>query len=80
VLADAASAAKVVEQHRQLLGIEMEAYGVYAAAEEAPMPRPKAFALKAAVDFADGQKNDQFQSFGAFVSAQGLRRFAEEYL
>jgi nucleoside phosphorylase len=80
VLSDGLTAKRVIQQHRQLLGIEMEAYGVYAAADEAPAPRPQAFALKSVVDFADGEKDDRFQPFGAYVSARVLRHFAENYL
>jgi len=80
VLADRQTAERVLSQHRELLGIEMETYGLFAAAEEASEPRPTAFAMKSVVDFADGEKDDRFQAYGAFVSAQMLRRFAEKYL
>jgi nucleoside phosphorylase/CheY-like chemotaxis protein len=80
VLADSATAERIVQQNRQLLAIEMEAYGVFAAAEESSEPRPQAFAIKSIVDFADGRKNDRFQSFGAYVAAQTFRYFAESHL
>lgn len=80
VLADRSTAEKILAQHRELLGIEMEAYGVFAAAEEATAPRPLAFALKSVVDFADGEKNDRYQPYGAYVSARILQHLAEQYL
>jgi nucleoside phosphorylase/CheY-like chemotaxis protein len=80
VLADGTTLDKISQQHRQLLGVEMEAYGALAAAEESTEPRPLAFAIKSVVDFADGEKNDRFQAYGAFTSAQLLRHFAERNL
>jgi nucleoside phosphorylase/CheY-like chemotaxis protein len=80
VLADEVTALRVSDHNRQLLGIEMEGYGVLAAAQEAAAPRPLGFLLKAVVDFADGGKNDDFQPYGASVAARALQRFAETYL
>ena len=80
VLADSVSAERFQEQHRELLGLEMETYGVFAAAEECSSPRPIAFSLKSVVDFADGEKNDRYQTYAAFTSAEVLRHFAETYL
>lgn len=68
------------EQHKELLGIEMETYAVYVAAMEALNPRPLAFSLKSVVDFADGEKNDKYQKYGAYTSARILKLLAEEYL
>jgi nucleoside phosphorylase/CheY-like chemotaxis protein len=80
VIADGVTAERVREQHRRLLGLEMEAYSVYLAAEEAPAPRPRAFAMKAVVDFASGDKGDRWQGYAAYVSAMTLQRLAEDYL
>jgi len=80
VLADKLTSERVLKQHRQLLAIEMEAYGLLTAAEESNKPRPKALVLKAIVDFADGKKNDRYQAYAAFVSAQMLQRFSERHL
>jgi nucleoside phosphorylase len=80
VLADGITVATVKQQHRDLLGIEMETYGVFAAAEEAMSPRPSVFSLKSVVDFADGKKSDLYQKYAAFASAQALRYFVENYL
>lgn len=73
VIADDMTTARVKLQNRNLLGIEMEAYAVFAAADEAKEPRPQAFALKSVVDFADGEKNDKFQKYSAYTSAQALK-------
>ncbi|WP_303312785.1 hypothetical protein [Hymenobacter sp. BT730] len=64
-------------QHRKLIGIEMESYGLYSAAAEATMPRPRAISIKAASDFADDHKDDSFRHFCASASAQVLRHLME---
>ena len=78
VLADGVTAERVGGQHRELLGIEMESYAVFAAAVESSTPKPLPFSLKAVVDFADGNKKDQYQRYGAYASAQVLRVLAEK--
>jgi nucleoside phosphorylase len=80
VLADGSTVERIKQQHRELLGIEMEAYGVFAASEEAAEPRPTVFAMKSVVDFGDATKDDRFQKYGAYTSAQTLRYFVEHYL
>lgn len=80
VLADKNTITRITEQHRQLLGIEMEAYGVFTAAEEVSSPRPQAFAIKSVVDFADGEKNDRIQAYAAYVSAQILGHLSQNFL
>jgi len=37
--------------------------------------QPRAFSLKSVVDFGDGGKNDQYQKYAAFTSAQALKHF-----
>lgn len=64
-------------QHRKLIGIEMESYGVYSAASESSHPRPIPISIKAASDFADDQKDDSFRLFCASASAQVLRHLIE---
>jgi nucleoside phosphorylase len=80
VLADRLTSDRIKQQHRELLAIEMEAYAVYAAAQQAPVPQPKAFVLKSVVDFADGDKHDRWRKYAAYTSAQALMHFAQEYL
>jgi nucleoside phosphorylase len=80
LLADGITTERIKQQHRQLLGIEMETYGVFAAAEEATDPRPIAFSMKSVVDFADANKDDCFQKYASFTSAQALKYFVENFL
>jgi nucleoside phosphorylase len=79
VVADASVVSQIKAQHRKLLGIEMESYGVFAAADGSSLPKPKVFALKAVCDFADERKADDFQSYAAFTSAEVLRVLMENY-
>ena len=80
VLADAQTHQRILKQHRGLLGIEMETYAVFCAAQESPMPRPTVFSLKSVVDFADAAKDNRYQNYGAYTSAEVLRLFVEKYL
>lgn len=80
VLADSDTHHRILQQHRGLLGIEMESYAVFCAAQEAAMPRPTVFVLKSVVDFADGEKNDRYHNYASYTSAQVLKHFAENYL
>jgi nucleoside phosphorylase len=80
VLEDEKIADSIRQQHRKLIGIEMESYAVLAAAEEAPLPQPKAFALKSVCDFADTNKDDENQDYAAYTSAAALKIFVERFL
>ena len=70
----------VKSHNRKLVGIDMETYGVYYAAENAPQPRPTPVSIKGVSDFADGQKSDEYQDYATYVSARYLYRFALECL
>ena len=72
VLADSRTIVRLTNEHRELLGVEMEFYGASVAAEEALRPRPSVISLKAVVDFADGRKSDDYQDYGAYMSANAL--------
>lgn len=67
-------------QHRKLAGIDMEVYGVYAAALSAGEPKPTAIAFKAVQDYADDAKGDAFRKYAAHVSAKTLQVFFERFL
>lgn len=80
VLASTSALESIQTQHRKVVGIEMETYGVFAAAAECTAPQPKAFSLKSVCDFGDEQKNDDGQLYAAYTSARALRVFVERYL
>lgn len=80
VLADQDLVPEIQAQHREVCGIEMEAYGVYAAAAFAEVPKPLFFSMKAVCDFADSSKNDAHQAYAAYTSAKTLELFMERYM
>lgn len=62
-------------QQRKLLGVEMETFGVYYAAEHSPEPRTKAISIKSVCDYGDGTKNDKYQKYAAYTSAAFIYNF-----
>jgi nucleoside phosphorylase len=79
VLADLHSLSEIKLQHRQLLGVEMELYGMYAAARDSSFPAPTTFGMKSVCDFGDKQKTDEYQSYAAYVSASALAAFCQRF-
>lgn len=62
---------EMVRKHdRKTLGIDMESYGVFYAVENSISPVPKALCIKAISDFADKEKNDNYQEYAAEVSGK----------
>ena len=72
VVARAAIMEEVQDQHRKLLAIDMEAFGLASAATELPRPQPDFLILKGVSDFADEEKGDSHREYAAFMSAQFL--------
>ncbi|PGT91948.1 hypothetical protein COD18_16055 [Bacillus cereus] len=70
----------IMKHNRKLKGVEMESYGVLYAASNATKPRPKAFVAKSVCDFANSEKNDMYQSYAAFTSANFIYNLALNYL
>lgn len=77
VLADGEVIHDIKVQHRNLLAVEMEAYGLYAASFGAGSPRPTAFAIKSVCDFADAKKGEEMRTYAAYTSASALQAFFE---
>jgi nucleoside phosphorylase len=82
VLADGEKVREIQDQNRKLVGLDMEIYGVYAAAQEYSESEaaPTVFALKGVSDLADEHKSDDFQAYAAYTSAQAMHRFFEKFL
>jgi nucleoside phosphorylase len=80
VLADSAVVQEIKRQERNLTGVEMEVYGLYAAAACAAFPRPTAFAIKSVCDFGDKSKNNEHQRYAAYTSAKAVELFLTRYL
>lgn len=80
VLADGKVIDEVTQfQNRDLLGIEMEIYGVYAAVQQSSAPQPQFVAIKGVCDYADPKKKDGAQRFASYASARVLQRLFETY-
>jgi nucleoside phosphorylase len=71
---------EILDKNRKLVGLEMETYAVFYAAEYSDAPRPLPFSIKSACDFANKKKNDKFQDYAAHTSAQFLYYFATSNL
>lgn len=80
VVADEDKVREIEQQHRKVVGIDMEAYSVFEAANEVGAPRPTAICLKGVSDFADSKKSDDFQRYAAYTCAEVFRTLVEEYL
>lgn len=79
VLADKGIVDEIISQNRKVLGVEMEIYGIYYTAMNSPSPTPKVFAIKSVCDFADSEKNDNFQTYASYTSANTLKELVERY-
>jgi nucleoside phosphorylase/CheY-like chemotaxis protein len=60
----------VKEQHKNLIGVEMESYAVFTAATYASNPKPKCISIKSVCDFGDEEKNDNFHTYASYTSAK----------
>lgn len=69
VLASSQAILPITAQNRELLGVEMEAYAVMAAADYARRPSPIPIVIKSVCDFADSTKSDDWQRYASFTSA-----------
>lgn len=76
ILQAAANMKGVRDQHKNLVGIEMESYAVFTAAEYASEPRPKCISIKSVCDFGDETKTDAAHTYAAHTSANFLYELA----
>ena len=80
VVADGQTLKNIREkQNRDTIALDMEAYGVYCAARISSRPRPSAFCAKAVCDFGDPLKDDKYQSYAAYTSANTATHFLRTY-
>jgi nucleoside phosphorylase len=68
VVADRAYLSELMSLHPKLIGVEMESYGVAAAAASAPT-RPRFLAIRGVSDFADEKKDDIYRKYASAVAA-----------
>lgn len=62
------------------VGLDMESYSIYYAAEHCAGPRPLALVAKSICDFADSTKSDQYQKFAAYTSSGYVKYLLDHYL
>ncbi|MEI6896112.1 MAG: response regulator [Psychromonas sp.] len=79
VLEDPQTAISITSQHRETIGIEMEAYGVMAATSISST-QTKAIIIKSVCDYADPEKNDNWQEYACYTSAQFVYHFIKNDL
>lgn len=61
---------------RKLVGIDMETYGVFYATKNSSRPKPLGvFSIKSISDYGDPDKNDNFQPYASYTSANFLYHF-----
>lgn len=60
---------------RKLIGLDMEAYGVFYSAINTTNPKPKAIVIKSISDFGDKNKGDDFHKYAAYTSARFMYEF-----
>ena len=72
VVADGKVIDGVLDGNREMIGLEMEAYGVAAAAAGCSKPRPTCVIAKSVCDFADKDKADDVQQYAAETSSRFL--------
>ena len=70
---------QIHSQYGNTAALDMESYAVMYAVKEAPVPRPKGLVIKGVCDYADEEKNDQYQKFAAYNSAQFAKLLYEEF-
>ena len=80
VIADKDITSEIQKQSRKMVGIEMEAYGLVYAANHATHERPYPLIIKSVCDYADREKNDGFQNYAAYTSAQFLYEYARSFI
>lgn len=80
VVANSSKMDEIGEQHRDMIGLEMEAYAVMAAVEYALDPAPKAIVIKSVCDFGDSNKHARWQKYAAYTSAQCFYILFRDYL
>lgn len=65
----------ILHRSRKVVGLDMEAYGLFHAAHLATPPQPKVLVAKSVADFADKRKDDTWQQYAAFTSARFIYEF-----
>ncbi|MGZ8174009.1 MULTISPECIES: hypothetical protein [Methylobacter] len=67
------------EQHRKMVAVDMECYGMYYAADMAVAPVPKTICIKSVSDLADRAKADDFHKYCSYMSARVALELMQDY-
>ncbi|MGP9736777.1 phosphorylase family protein [Halomonas sp. AOP31-E2-25] len=70
----------IQSQHRETIGIEMEGYGAMLAATLANKGGVDCIIVKSVCDFADPEKNDDWQDYAAYTSATIVYHYIVDFL
>lgn len=70
---------QIREYDRKIVGIDMEAFGVFHAAHLSWLPRPKVIVAKSVSDYGCPGKNDKWQRYAAFTSCRFLFHFFTQH-
>lgn len=79
VVASSARIEKISEQHRKMVGLEMEMCALYEAAEQS-LCKPVCIGAKSVVDLGDSKKGDEYHSAGCILSARLIAKVINKYL
>lgn len=60
----------ITTHSRNTVGLDMESYGVFYSANNINEQRTIPICIKSICDFANNQKNDTFQNYAAYTSAE----------
>ena len=71
---------QIRSQFQHTAGLDMEAYAVAYAAENAIEPKPDAIIVKSVCDYADSRKSDKYQKFAAYTSSEFAKLLFEKFL
>jgi nucleoside phosphorylase/CheY-like chemotaxis protein len=75
VIENEAIVSELKVKDRKLMGLEMEAHGMYYSAANCSSPKPIAIAIKSISDFANTNKSDDFQTYASYTSARVMYEF-----
>lgn len=70
----------VLSHSRKNVGLDMESYGVFYAADNSYVSNTLPICIKSISDFADKEKGDNYQKYSAYTSASFAKLLLENYL
>lgn len=80
VLQDVNIVESISSHNRETLAIDMEAYGLMTSVEMSSNTPPRFLVVKSISDFADDEKNDNWQNYAAFTSSNLILEYIRNHL